>query len=236
MLHYHDKVIRCAIPGRAASKEINEWNPNRPVEANYAPPTEDERERRERLYSLQVSSRGENVIENYSKKYNDRAIVPMLKWIEGLIEKPRVVQYKEVIKNLEKFSPKYGCENDFCVDLLLPELERSGKLSQLPESLIIVLHTLYLMHAGGTWLTSVEKEDQDLLFVAEFKVEDDPVPFAYKYRLRNYLSLEDVALEPICDAPAVDYERNHGHDEGLLQCSMNTKFKLNKFFLWNGQA
>jgi hypothetical protein len=84
------------------------------------------------------------------------------------------------------------------------------------RKIISVLYiTTLIMHPGGTWLTSVEKEGQDLVFVAEFK--DDDALFAYKYRLRNYLSSKDVELEPICDAPAVDYERSHSPDEGCCK-------------------
>ncbi|MDR0679651.1 MAG: hypothetical protein LBF42_01265 [Puniceicoccales bacterium] len=148
---------------------------------------------------------------SHAKKYSDGAIVPVLKWVEGFVKNPRFVQYAEVTKKLGKLSPKYCSELTLCTKALFSELERSGKLSQVPESLIIVLNTLHLMHPGGTWLTSVEKEGQDLVFVAEFKdYEGDP--FAHKYRLRNYLSAEDVELESICDAPAVYYEKSHGPD------------------------
>jgi hypothetical protein len=151
---------------------------------------------------------------SHAKKYSDGAISPVLKWVEGFVENPRFVQYAEVAKKLGKLSPKYCDELTLCTKALFSALERSGKLSKLPESLIIVLNTLHLMHSGGTWLTSVEKEDQDLVFVAEFKDEDNDTPFAHKYRLRNYLSSEDVELESICDAPAVNYERNYSSEGG----------------------
>ncbi|MDR1890581.1 MAG: hypothetical protein LBQ23_00140 [Puniceicoccales bacterium] len=152
--------------------------------------------------------------KGHAKKYSDGAIVPVLKWVEGFVENPRFVQYAEVAKKLRKLSPKYCSELTLCTKALFSELERSGKLSRLPESLIIVLNTLHLMHSGGTWLTSVEKEDQDLVFVAEFKDEDEGAPFAHRYRLRNYLSSENVELEPICAADVVDCEKSYTHGEG----------------------
>ncbi|MDR0742695.1 MAG: hypothetical protein LBE98_04510 [Puniceicoccales bacterium] len=142
-------------------------------------------------------------IQDYGEKYNGRALEPMLKWIEGFVKNPRVVQYEEVTKKLESFSPKYNCEIDFCHGVLLPALEESGQLSKVPESLIVVLNTLHLIHPEGTRLLSVEKEGADLLFVAEFKstVGGKVVPHAYSYRLHDYLSSETVRLESIAPVP-----------------------------------
>ncbi|MDR2776616.1 MAG: hypothetical protein LBB17_01030 [Puniceicoccales bacterium] len=142
-------------------------------------------------------------IEDYGKKYNGRALGPMLQWIEGLVKGPKVVQYEEVTKKLESFSPKYNCEIGFCHDVLLPALEKSGQLPRVPESLIVVLNTLHLIHPEGTRLLSVDREGTNLLFVAEFKstVGGKIVPHAYSYRLHDYLSSERVRLEPVAPVP-----------------------------------
>ncbi|MDR1890639.1 MAG: hypothetical protein LBQ23_00430 [Puniceicoccales bacterium] len=142
-------------------------------------------------------------VEAVSKEYNSRALAPMLKWAEGFIQNPRVVQYEEVIEKLKGFSPKYNCEIGFCHDVLLPALEKSGQLPKVPVSLIIVLNTLHLVHFEGTRLVSVEKEGPNLFFVDEFKstVDGKVVPHAYSYRLHNYLSSKDVQLEAIKPVP-----------------------------------
>ncbi|MDR2779090.1 MAG: hypothetical protein LBB16_02270 [Puniceicoccales bacterium] len=153
----------------------------------------------DRIYGRGLDWVDPSVIEKCHKEYYERALGSMLQWVEGFVKNPRIVQYEEVTEKLESFSPQYNCEIGFCHDVLLPALEKSGQLSKIPESLVVVLNTLHLIHPEGTRLVSVSKEKADLLFVAEFKstVGDKIVPHAYSYRLRNYLSSKAVKLEPI---------------------------------------
>jgi hypothetical protein len=153
----------------------------------------------DRIYGRGLEWTDSSEIEAYGKEYSGRALEPMLKWIEGFVKNPRVVQYDEVTEKLESFSTKYNCEIGFCHDVLLPALEKSGQLPKVPASLIVVLNTLHLIHPEGTRLVSVDKEGANLLFIAEFKstVSGEIVPHAYSYRLRNYLSSKTVRLEPI---------------------------------------
>ncbi|MDR2432419.1 MAG: hypothetical protein LBD34_01575 [Puniceicoccales bacterium] len=153
----------------------------------------------DRIYGRGLNWIDPEEIETYEREYSNRALEPMLQWVEGFMKKPRVVQYEEVTEKLESFSPKYNCEIGFCHDVLLPALEKSGQLPKVPESLIVVLNTLHLIHPEGTRLVSVDKEKENLLFVAEFKstVAGEIVPHAYSYRLRNYLSSKTVRLEPL---------------------------------------
>ncbi|MDR1173671.1 MAG: hypothetical protein LBK24_02665 [Puniceicoccales bacterium] len=153
----------------------------------------------DRMYGRGLHWTDPSEIEDYGKEYNDRALKPMLQWVEGLVQNPKVVQYEEVTEKLESFSPRYNCEVGFCHDVLLPALEKLGQLPKVPESLIIVLNALHLMHPEGTRLVSVNKEGANLFFVDEFKstVGGEIVPHAYSYRLHNYLSSETVRLEPV---------------------------------------
>ncbi|MDR0693549.1 MAG: hypothetical protein LBF49_03210 [Puniceicoccales bacterium] len=153
----------------------------------------------DRMYARGLPWIDPEEIEAYGEEYNGRALAPMLEWIEGFVKNPRVVQYDEVTEKLESFSPKYNCEIGFCHDVLLPALEESGQLPKVPESLIVVLNTLHLIHPEGTRLVSVNKEGANLLFIDEFKstVGEKIVPHAYSYRLRNYLSSKTVRLEPL---------------------------------------
>ncbi|MDR1528527.1 MAG: hypothetical protein LBS22_03010 [Puniceicoccales bacterium] len=157
----------------------------------------------DRIYGRGLPQTDPREIRSYGEQYNSRALKPMLQWIEGFVEDPRVVQYEEVTEKLDSFSPRYNCEVGFCHDVLLPALEKSGQLSKVPESLVIVLNTLHLIHPEGTRLLSVDKERADLLFVAEFKstVEGKIVPHAYSYRLHNYLSSKAARLEAIAPVP-----------------------------------
>jgi hypothetical protein len=161
----------------------------------------------DRIYRHDLPWVDPSEVEDCGKQYNGRALGPMLQWIEGFVKNPKIVQYEEVTEKLESFSPKYNCEIGFCHDVLLPALEKSGQLPKVPESLIVVLNTLHLIHPEGTRLISVDKEGADLLFVAEFKstVGDKIVPHAYSYRLRDYLSSKRVRLEPIAPVPSGSY-------------------------------
>jgi hypothetical protein len=83
----------------------------------------------------------------------------------------------------------------FCKNVLLPKLK--DKLSNLPESLIVVLNTLHLVHPEGTRLVSIEKQGTDLSFIAEFDstVDEEIVTDACKYKLHNYLLPDKTELE-----------------------------------------
>jgi hypothetical protein len=101
-----------------------------------------------------------------------------------------MVQYREVLDELGKFSPKYRCEISFCRNVLLPELAKNDTLPELPESLIVVLYTLHLVHSEGTRLISVKKDSNNLSFEAEFdsRISGKIVTDACKYELHDYLS------------------------------------------------
>jgi hypothetical protein len=107
-----------------------------------------------------------------------------------------MVQYREVLDELDKFSPKYCCEIICCRNRLLPELAKNGTLPKLPESLVVVLHTLHLVHSEGTRLVSVKKESNNLVFEAEFdsRIGGKTVTDACKYELCNYLSPEKCRI------------------------------------------
>ncbi|MDR1255626.1 MAG: hypothetical protein LBJ94_01715 [Puniceicoccales bacterium] len=135
-------------------------------------------------------------VRKYSEEYNGKALKPMLTWVNKRVkDKEKMVQYAEVIAELEKFSPKYCCEMVFAKNVLLPELK--DELPELPESLVVVLNTLHLVHQEGTQLVSVEKNGPNLSFTAEFKswVDGKIVTDACSYKLRNYLSPEKTELE-----------------------------------------
>jgi hypothetical protein len=128
-------------------------------------------------------------VREYQQGYNGRALAPLREWIaKRVADSDKIVQYDEVIVELDKFSPKYCCDIDFCRGTLLPNLE--GELPNLPASLIAVLYTLHLVHSDGTRLISAEKDGKDILFEAEFdsRIDGKIVSNACKYILINYLS------------------------------------------------
>lgn len=129
-------------------------------------------------------------------KYNADALNPMLAWIQERRASNGMVQYQEVLDELDKFSPKYCCEIVFCRNTLLPELAKNGTLPKLPESLVAVLYTLHIVHSEGTRLVSVKKESNNLVFEAEFdsRIGGKIVTDACKYELRNYLSPAECRL------------------------------------------
>ncbi|MDR2737578.1 MAG: hypothetical protein LBB18_01390 [Puniceicoccales bacterium] len=138
----------------------------------------------------------------YTKEYSVRAFAPMLAWVRERAEngdREQIIQYDEVMDELEKFSPKYNSEISLCVLDLLPELQRTGELPKLPESLVVVLYTLHLIHREGTRLLEVKKLDSVLEFTAEFDsyIDGKTVTSACKYRLQNYLSPKDMELEVV---------------------------------------
>ncbi|MDR0715236.1 MAG: hypothetical protein LBF25_00400 [Puniceicoccales bacterium] len=136
-------------------------------------------------------------VRQYSEKFNKEALKPMLDWVQKKTATPdKIVQYEEVINELEKFSPKYCCEMVFCKNVLLHELEKAGVLPSLPPSLIVVLNTLHLVHSEGTRLVSVDKNGADVIFKAEFDswVGGKIVTDTCKYRLHNYLFPEKYEL------------------------------------------
>ncbi|MDR0595908.1 MAG: hypothetical protein LBF94_04445 [Puniceicoccales bacterium] len=136
-------------------------------------------------------------VRQYSEKFNKEALKPMVEWIRKRMATPdKIVQYEEVINELEKFSPRYCCEMFFCKNVLLPALKKFGVLRSLPPSLIVVLNTLHLVHSEGTRLVSVDRDGADVIFMAEFDswVGGKIVTDTCKYRLHNYLSPEKYEL------------------------------------------
>lgn len=133
------------------------------------------------------------------EKYNADALSPMLAWIQKRKASKGPVQYREVLNELDKFSPKYCCEIVFCRNKLLPELAKNGTLPELPESLVAVLYTLHLVHSEGTRLVSVEKESNNLVFEAEFdsRIGGKIITDTCKYELRNYLSPAECRLSVV---------------------------------------
>jgi hypothetical protein len=81
--------------------------------------------------------------------------------------------------------------------VLLPELRKNNLLQSVPESLIVVLNTLHLVHPEGTRLIGVEKQSDDLIFEAEFdsRIDGKIVTDACEYKLHNYLSPERYSLD-----------------------------------------
>jgi hypothetical protein len=130
-------------------------------------------------------------VSRLSEQYNKNALEPMLAWIQKRTKSSdEMVQYEEVIRELDKFSPKYCCEMVFCRNVLLPALEKNGTLGSVPISLVAILYTLDLVHSVGTRLVDIKRESNDLLLGAEFDslIDDKIVSDTCDYRLVNYLS------------------------------------------------
>jgi hypothetical protein len=135
-------------------------------------------------------------VKQLSERYNISALGPMLAWVQKRKASSEMVQYREVIDELNKFSPKYCCEMVFSRNILLPELEKNGTLPDLPESMVAVLYTLHLVHSEGTRLIDVKMESNDLIFEAEFdsRIGGKIVTDACKYKLCHYLSPAECRL------------------------------------------
>jgi hypothetical protein len=154
-------------------------------------------------HSREVSGRrdssGGSVIDEsddsptYADKYNARALEPMLKWIQSKVVSNRqhFFQYDEVIEQLNLYSPRHGCAVVFARLVLLPAIKLHGQLSDVPESLVVVLSTLHLVRDIDTRLVDVKREGPHVVFV----VADGAGVISY--RLRNYLNLDQIGLEAL---------------------------------------
>jgi hypothetical protein len=129
----------------------------------------------------------------YADKYNARALEPMLKWIQSkvLSNRQHFFQYDEVIEQLNAYSPRHGCGVIFARLVLLPAIKLHGKLSDVPESLIVVLSSLHLVRDADTRLVDVTRDGRHVIFVVANGAG------ATSYRLRNYLNLDQIGLEAL---------------------------------------
>jgi hypothetical protein len=137
-------------------------------------------------------------IEQYANDYNSRALWPMIDWIRETARQPNhFFQYQEVIKELSKYSPLYGCALIFARLVLLPVLANYYPISHLPESLIVVLNTLHLGTSRDISLFEVQKQGIDLGFTIQFNicVQGKKMKQIRSYLLRNYEYLSWTGLE-----------------------------------------
>jgi hypothetical protein len=144
------------------------------------------------------SSGGSTVDESddskvYADKYNARALEPTLKWIQSKVVSNRQYsfQYDEVIDQLNLYSPRHGCAVIFARLVLLPAIKLHGQLSDVPESLIVVLNTLHLVRDADTHLVDLRRDGPHVLFVVAGATG------VASYRLKNYLNLEQMWLEAL---------------------------------------
>jgi hypothetical protein len=134
--------------------------------------------------------------QTYADKYNARALEPMLVWIQSTVlsNRNRFFKYQEVIDQLNLYSPRHGCAIIFARMVLLPAVKLHAQISDLPESLIVILNTLHLVRGPETQLVEVSRDGPHLRFaVADGTGAKD----VCKYRLKNYRNLDQTWLEAV---------------------------------------
>jgi hypothetical protein len=129
-------------------------------------------------------------IEQYAEDYDARALWPVLSWISGMARDPHhVFQYQEVLQELNKYSPRYGCALIFARFVLLPKLATFKPITDLPESLVVVLNTLHLVCTSHVTLLEVHYQSgPHLRFTVECESwsNGQSVKYLRTYLLQNY--------------------------------------------------
>jgi hypothetical protein len=138
--------------------------------------------------------------QTYADKYNARALEPMLEWIQSTVRsnRNRFFKYQEVIDQLNLYSPRHGCAIIFARLVLLPAVKLHAQISDLPESLIVILNTLHLVRGPETRLVEVAKDGPNLRFAVANGTGGKDV---CKYRLKSYLNLDQTWLEAASPPP-----------------------------------
>jgi hypothetical protein len=138
-------------------------------------------------------------VEVYARKYNERALMPTLRWIQSQVHSnpSHAFDYTEVMAHLGTYEPRYGCDIVFAKSALLPALEAQVRLAELPASLIVVLNSLYLTKNATVRLVDVQDDGWHLVFTAAFtRVEQGrETADSCQYRLRNYSTPGESWLE-----------------------------------------
>jgi hypothetical protein len=142
-----------------------------------------------------------DTIDVYASKYNERALTPTLQWIQCLINQnaEHFFDYGEVMAHLASYVPRYGCDIVFAKSVLLQKLDDLRGLAKVPESLVVVLNSLYLTKNGVIKLVDVTKDGPCLVFTVmlEQAIDGWTTTETVRYRLRNYSRLKDAWLEPL---------------------------------------
>jgi hypothetical protein len=101
-----------------------------------------------------------------NEEYDKRALPPMLKWVKRRCQnRDRIVQYRELGAELQKYNPRYRSHIRFCKKVLLPAL--TTEMEDLPPSLIAVLCSIHLVRTIHSIITEIFVDGANMEFTAE---------------------------------------------------------------------
>ncbi|MDR0715202.1 MAG: hypothetical protein LBF25_00220 [Puniceicoccales bacterium] len=133
------------------------------------------------------------------KDYTDRALEPVLEWVQNARPaKGNVFQYGEVLEKLKEYEPPIRYGITFAKKTLLPEIFKRD-LSHVPLDLIAILYTLsvpcrecrFLSAVLDSTLGSVGDNDLFLKFMYENSGK------VWSYRVRNFKNPEIAKIEVV---------------------------------------